>query len=1018
MDRAVGADPSGPPDDVSRRSSSARPWEADMSDIGSNTSHVRFWPAAAVAALLFTVAAAEAAPRLPIVFEPNRGQADPEARFVARTADYTLLLTPAGAVVADRKTGDRVRIRLIGARPDVAIVGREPLPGRTHYLRGRDPSGWHTDVPHYARVVYRDPFPGIDTIYRIEAEGIAQDFVVQPGSDPAHIRLRFDGVTRIRVNADGELLLVTGGAPLRLSHPVAYQEGPGGRTEIPVAWNVRGESAGFDVGAWDRSRPLVIDPVIGWATRLGGGGDDAIFGIAVNAVGQVHTTGDTDSLDFPVTGGAALAGSSDAFAAKLDASGQVLLYAVFLGGGGDDGGRAIALDATNNAYIAGFTTSGDFPTTLGSAQRVFGGGMDAFVVKLGPTGTLIYATYLGGAEADTALGVAVDLAGRAHVAGGTRSADFPVVNAFLLQPLPGGGTCGSAPDTFPCRDAFVARLNTLGTNLDFSTFLGGGDDDAANAIALDPGGSAYVTGFTLSDDFPTTLGALQRDPPGGVDAFVARIDATAGLGWATYLGGAGADIGNGVAVDLAGRPHVVGSTTSADFPATGGGFSGMTGGFAVRLNTIGTALEWSRPLTQPEAVPTAVALDGDLLVVANDVVCTAFGPGVPPPCVELHLDVVVERLAADSGATVFVQTFGGTGNDAAGEDFGQAIAARDQQVWVAGYTAATDFPATGGSFQPRPQGGVDGFVVQIVDTTSVDDDDDDDGSSDCVIVTAAFGTPMAAEVHALRRFRDEVLLTNAPGRLLTRVYYRFGPALARQVAIHPRLAAAVRGIVRPLARATAFGLDRPVVATLAAAVLALGLALALRGQGRAPRAALAAGVMVMALAATYLALGPPEPRRPAADPAPAAIAADPASGPAVATAPPAARRLRDLSGVPGGASAPAASGQALTDRGGPPASSTSITLLDPLAPRADRRWRVTSDWIEGVLGPEGFRVTAPRAAAALGIAAGDVIVSVDGHPPRGVLAVFTSLQRDPDRATVTIEVDRSGTRLRQVYRVR
>jgi membrane-associated protease RseP (regulator of RpoE activity) len=307
--------------------------------------------------------------------------------------------------------------------------------------------------------------------------------------------------------------------------------------------------------------------------------------------------------------------------------------------------------------------------------------------------------------------------------------------------------------------------------------------------------------------------------------------------------------------------------------------------------------------------------------------------------------------------------------------------------------------------------------VQIVDTTSIDDDDD--GSSDCVIVTAAFGTPLVAEVQTLRRFRDQVLLTNAPGRLLTRAYYRFGPSLARQVAIHPRLAAAVRGIVRPLARATAVGLDRPaLVASLAAGVLGVGLALALRAHGRARRAALAAGVMAAALSAALLVLGSPEPRRPAADPAPGTIDADPASARAVATAPPGARRLRDLSAVPGGASAPVASGQARAERGRPPASSTSITLLDPLAPRAARRWKVTSDWIEGVLGPEGFRVTAPRAASELGIAAGDIIVSVDGHPPRGVLAVFTALQRDPDRATVTIELDRSGTRLVQVYRVR
>src|SRR5512145_3256097 len=282
-----------------------------MSDLDSKACrNAVLWLATAVAALLLMTAAAEAAPRLPTVFEPNRGQADPGARFVARTAGYTLLLTPEGAVVADRKTGDRVRIRLTGARPDVAIVGGERLPGRTHYLRGRDPSGWRTDVPHYARVVYHDAYPGIDAIYRTETGGIAQDFVVRPGADPARIRLRFDGARHVEVTAEGDLLLATAGAPLRLSRPVAYQDGPKGRRRVPAAWTVDEASAGFEVGPWDRSRALVIDPVIVWATRLGGGGDDAVFGVAVNAVGQVHVAGETDSVDFPTTGGVPLAGGS------------------------------------------------------------------------------------------------------------------------------------------------------------------------------------------------------------------------------------------------------------------------------------------------------------------------------------------------------------------------------------------------------------------------------------------------------------------------------------------------------------------------------------------------------------------------------------------------------------------------------------------------------------------------------------------------------------------------------------
>lgn len=977
--------------------------------------------AAATAVVLLAAAVADAAPHLPTVFEPNRGQADPAARFIARTPAYTLLLTAAGAVVADRRTGDRVDIRLAGARSDPAIVGLERLPGRTHYLLGQDPGRWRTDVPHYAGVAYREAYPSIDAVYRVEHGRIAQDFVVRPGGDPSVIRLRFDGVRRVAVNADGDLVLTTRHAPLRLSRPVAYQEGAGGRRDVAVAWIVRDGTAGFEVGSRDPSRPLVIDPVIAWATYLGGGGTDLVFGIAVDPAEQVYITGETESLDFPGTGGAPGAGGSDGFAAKLDASGQVLLYAVFLGGADNDGGRAIALDSSNNAYLAGFTTSSDFPTTPGGTQAIHGGGLDAFVVKLGPTGNVIYATYLGGTEADTALGIAVDIAGRAHVVGGTRSADFPVVNALQLQPLPGGGTCGVAPDTFPCRDAFVARLDTLGSNLEYSTFLGGGDDDAANGIALDGAGRAYVAGFTLSADFPTTAGTLQPAPGGGGDAFVARIDANAVLGWATYLGGAGADVANAIAVDAAGQPRVVGSTASIDFPATAGdSFTGTTEGFAARLDATATSVTWSRRLARPDAVPTAVALagNGDVVLVANDFVCTEFGPGVPPPCAELHLDVVVGRLAAPSGDTVFVETFGGTGDDLAGQDFGQALAVRDQRIWVAGYTATSDFPTTGGSFQTGPQGGIDGFVMKLFDTAAVDDD----GDGSCVIATAAFGTPLAAEVRTLREFRDRVLLTNAVGRVVTRLYYRVSPPFARQVALRPGLAVAFRGVLRPVARGAAFALEQPVlVGVVAAAAFALVLGLAAAVVRRARRIALLGltGVLGAVLVAGLLALRLGEPPGHAAGTSPPSPAVDlerrdtAPAGPHLTEAP----ILPDRAGAPHAASAPASPTPRL-DRSVRPGPGTSVTLLDPLAPRAARRWKLTSDLIEGILSPKAFQVTAPRAASALGIAAGDVIVSVDGHPPRGVLAVLTAVQRDPDRATVLVEIDRDGTRLVQVYRVR
>jgi hypothetical protein len=362
--------------------------------------------------------------------------------------------------------------------------------------------------------------------------------------------------------------------------------------------------------------------------------------------------------------------------------------------------------------------------------------------------------------------------------------------------------------------------------------------------------------------------------------------------------------------------------------------------------------------------------------------------------------------------------FGGSGNLTAGQDFGQAIAARQASVWVAGFTLTGNFPTTAGTFQTSNQGGADAFVVRLSDLTAPVPIEDDD---DCFIATAAFGSPVVAEVQTLRRFRDRVLQTNVVGRALVRAYYRLSPPVARAVRSTPVLAAAVRGVLQPVARGAGLALDRP---GLAAALTALGLVAlvamgtrALTGSKR-----VMAVVMIVGLAGGALVTGilvsergePPAARKPetrtaaapvvTSGPIPAAPAATSevvtsahrrATTPVARTAQPA---LRDLA--------------ALADGG------LAVTLLNPLAPRPARRWRVTSDLIEGVLGPEGFTVTEPRLAGRPGILAGDLIVSIDDHPPTGLLAVVLPLQRDPDRATVVVEIDRGSHRLVQSYRVR
>jgi uncharacterized protein (TIGR03437 family) len=667
---------------------------------------------------------------LPFAFEPNQGQSHPQVRFLSRGQGYTLFLTGREAVL--RLPEAVLRMRFAGARRGAVLLGQEPTGGVSHYLRGRDQRRWRTGIPHHGAVRYRELWSGIDLVFYGNQGRLEFDFVVSPGADPSAIRLAFDGPKELRIDDAGDLVLGLPGGEIRQQRPVVYQEIAGVRRPVHGRFVMAGrKEVGFAVAAYDRARPLVIDPVLVYSTYLGGGRDDAGNAVAVDAEGNAYVTGRTASTDFPTARPArpSSGGQEDAFVAKLNAAGSALVYATYLGGRENESGRGIAVDRAGNAYVAGSTTSPDFPTVgaFQSQTRV----TDAFIAKLNPAGSsLIYSTLLGGDQGDWANALAIDGAGAAYITGETNSSDFPRRNAS--QPNPGGGTCRFGDVgvilTFPCGDAFVAKLSPAGNALEYSTYLGGrnagfagsggdlGGEDYGGGIALDSAGNAYVTGRTMSAAFPTTPGALRTTatPNDAPLAFVAKYNPSGQVVYSTYLG---PGEGKGIAADASGSAYVTGSTASAAFPTASPyqrTLAGRADAFICKLNAAGSGLVYSTYLGgSDEDSGNAIALDGSGAAYVAGGACSANFPTQDPmqgyggAC-----DAFVAKVSASGEALVYSTFLGGSGVDGA-----NGVAADSSgNAWVTGRTVSDNFPTA--TFRAQRAGGADAFVTRLGDRPS------------------------------------------------------------------------------------------------------------------------------------------------------------------------------------------------------------------------------------------------------------------------------------------------------------
>jgi hypothetical protein len=545
---------------------------------------------------------------LPLSFEANVGQADKEVKFLARGSGYTLFMTRSRVCLrlgqsTSKSTGrhnppgydkpdswnparsEFVSIKLLGSNPSPEIDGVEPLPGKSNYFIGNDPAKWHVGVPSYSKLRYRDVYPGVDWVHYGNQSQFEHDFVVRPGADPEVIRIAVEGSDHISLDESGGLILRAGSGEIRLQRPDIYQEASGIRTAVSGEYVVKpGSEIGFKVASHDPRLPLVIDPVLKYTTHLGGIVTETGRGIDIDDSGNVYAIGETESVDFPVLAPLqTYQGEQDIFVTKFDQKGSEILYSTYVGGFLNDWASAIAVDSEGNAYVAGYTESDRFPL-LKPLQPTFGGLEDAVVFKLNTAGdAFVYSTYLGGKGMDRARGIAVDSAGNAFAAGETVSPDFPTEEA--IQPALHGFS----------QDGFLAKINSGGSALIYSTYLGGSEEDAATSVAVDPSGAAYLTGYSRSVDF-RTVSAFQRENAGGRDAFVAKLSADGqDLIFSTYLGGTNNDYAVGLSIDRIGNVYVAGVTGGGGFPLVNEfqRRQGFDEAFVTKLNPAGSDVLFS-----------------------------------------------------------------------------------------------------------------------------------------------------------------------------------------------------------------------------------------------------------------------------------------------------------------------------------------------------------------------------------------------------------------------------------------
>jgi len=696
--------------------------------------------------------------RMPLFFEPNRGQSDARVHYVARGPGYGMYFTGDETVLSLRssvKGGDRAVVHMVlhGADRAARVRGEELQPVRSQYFRGADPQHWARDVPRYAKLRYENVYPGVDLVYYGNQAQLEYDFIVAPRQDPNRIAIDFAGVRALSLDRNGNLRLRTAAGDLVQHKPVIYQTIAGQRHSVAGGYRLLADNrVGFQVGAYDHAEPLVVDPILAYSSYLGGSGADYVSSIATDAAGNVYVTGNTESFDFPasiVLSQGLEANGGDIFVTKFNPHTDAVLYSAYIGGSAADFPMTIAVDGAGHAYVGGSTASTDFPirNALQPLHGADGGLQDAFVLKLAADGkSLLYSTYVGGSGEDSGNSLAVDASGAAYIGGSTGSIDLPTTLSALQTTLKGND------------DGFVAKLDPSGTGLVYATYLGGSYGDLVYGITVDAHGNAYAVGKTFSADFPRTVAAVLN---GSSDAFASKL-ATDGssLIYSTTFGGGGDERAMAVATyEIPSSPtpqkfaYVVGRTNSGNFPVfsgaqstPGGGWDGFvtqlgdTGQISTSTYLGGSGDEDLREIRMRGSLPTVVGSSNSSDYPVSGAVQPGSGGGYDAVYTQLYTSLQAIRVSSYVGAT--------------GDDQGWAIATYGRgNIFIAGQTQSTDLPVLH-AYQAVPPGGADGFIARIGGRGmlgSYTHDFDADGSGDVLWRNPATGAntlwPSADQAH-------------------------------------------------------------------------------------------------------------------------------------------------------------------------------------------------------------------------------------------------------------------------------